>query len=325
MNRSSRVYIAGHTGLLGSALLRRLETDGYTNVIAWTHAELDLTDGVAVRAAFQAERPEYVVLAAARVGGIWANDSYRAEFIHANLAIQTTVIDAAYRAGVSRLLFFGSNCAYPKDGPQPMDEEHLLTGSLEPTSEAYAVAKIAGMAMCDAYNRQYGSSFVSLIPPTLFGPGDHFQLGSSHVVSALIDRFDRARERGQPSVEVWGTGTQRREFMYVDDLADACIIVLGMDDDTLRSVAKETRWVLNAGPGQDMTILELATQVAGVVGYGGEITTDPARPDGATRKLLDSRRIRRLGWSPRVTIRDGLERTYRWYRANAVEVSDGLR
>ncbi len=322
MNSSSRVYVAGHTGLLGSALLQRLQADGYARVITRTHAELDLTDGAAVRAVFEAERPEYVVLAAARVGGISANDTYRAEFIHTNLAIQTAVIDAAYRAGVARLLFFGSNCAYPKDGAQPMSEEHLLAGPLEPTSEAYAVAKIAGMAMCDAYNRQYGTSFVSLIPPTLFGPGDHFDSRSSHVLSALIDRFDRARERGQPSVEIWGTGAQRREFMYVDDMADACVFVLELDDDMLRSVAEQTRWVLNAGLGQDMTILDLAGQVAGVVGYEGEITTDASRPDGAAQKLLDSSRIRRLGWSPQVTMRDGLERTYRWYRAQIAGVAE---
>lgn len=307
--------MAGHTGLLGSAILRRLKFGRYMNVITRTHAELDLTNGAAVRAIFETESPEYVILAAAKVGGIWANDTYQAEFIHTNLEIQNSVIDAAYRAGVRRLIFLGSNCAYPKDAPQPMNEEHLLTGALEPTSEAYAIAKIAGMAMCAAYNRQYGTSFVSLIPPTIFGPGDNFDSQSSHVISALMDRFDRAREYGQKSVEIWGTGTQRRELMYVDDLADVVLFTLKIADVDLRSVTENTGWILNTGVGQDMTILELATLITRLVGYKGSIKTNQHKPDGAHQKLLDSSRIRSLGWNPKVSVNNGLQITYSWYKS----------
>ena len=311
--------------MLGSALLRRLEADSYTEVITRARTELDLTDGPMVRAFFEEQRPEYVFLAAARVGGIQANDRYRAEFIHTNLAIQTTVIDTACRSGVERLLFFGSNCVYPKNCPQPMKEDYLHTGPLEPTSEAYAVAKIAGMAMCDAYNRQYGTRYLSLIPPTIFGPGDHFDSESAHVMSALIYRFHRARQDDQPDVEIWGSGSQRREFIYVDDLADACMFMMSVEDEALRQVAEGTGWVLNVGTGEDLRVLELASRIARVVGYDGDITTDPSRPDGAQRKLLDSTRVRQLGWSPQVSFEDGLQRTYDWYRKNGIKLAHALR
>lgn len=320
-----RVYVAGHTGLLGSALLRRLEADGYTEVITRTHAELDLTDAPAVRVFFEDQRPEYVLLAAARVGGIGANDRYRAEFIHTNLAIQTSVIDTAYRSGVERLVFFGSNCAYPKDCPQPMMEDYLLSGYLESTSQPYAIAKIAGMAMCEAYNRQYGTCFISLLPPTLYGPRDNFDARSSHALSGLITRIDEAKETNSETVAVWGSGAQRREFLYVDDLADACLLLMNLGDEALRAAFGNTGWVLNVGSGEDLAIMELASVVQQVVGFEGRVVPDTSYPDGADRKLLDSRRFRRLGWTPETSLREGIERTYDWFLGSRTKAAHGLR
>ena len=325
MNRDVKIYVAGHSGLLGSALVRMLQDQGYDNVVTRSRAEMDLTDRPAVEAFLRAERPEYVFLAAGKVGGIWANDSYPAEFIYTNLAIQTSVVHGAYLAGVRRLVFFGSNCAYPKECSQPMREEYLLSGVLEPTSEPFAVAKLAGMKMCEAYNRQYGTCFVTLIPPTLYGPNDSFDSRASHVLSALIDRFEKAKDAGEDSVVVWGSGTPRREFLYVDDMADACLFVMNMDEGALADTLGRSGWVLNVGSGSDLTVMELAHLVRRVIGFSVNLVPDPSRPDGAARKLLDSGRIRQLGWSARFSLEEGVQKTYRWYLSHRPKVADGLR
>ena len=304
MDRGSRIYVAGHRGLVGSALVRRLQAEGFGEVITRDREELDLTDQRAVEDFFARERPEYVFLAAARVGGILANSRYPADFIRENLLIQTHVIDAAYRYGVKKLLFLGSSCIYPKHAPQPMKEEYLLTGPLEPTNEAYAVAKIAGLKMVEYYRRQYGFNGISLMPTNLYGPGDRFDPEQSHVIPALLRRFHEAKERGDGEVVVWGTGTPRREFLYVDDLADAAVFLMGRYD--------EEMWI-NVGVGEDITIQELAEMVKEIVGFRGRIVYDPSKPDGTPRKLLDVSRLFALGWRPRVSLREGLERTYRWY------------
>ena len=304
MDRGSRIYVAGHRGLVGSALVRRLQAEGFGEVITRDREELDLTDQRAVEDFFARERPEYVFLAAARVGGILANSRYPADFIRENLLIQTHVIDAAYRYGVKKLLFLGSSCIYPKHAPQPMKEEYLLTGPLEPTNEAYAVAKIAGLKMVQYYRRQYGFNGISLMPTNLYGPGDRFDPEQSHVIPALLRRFHEAKERGDGEVVVWGTGTPRREFLYVDDLADAAVFLMGRYD--------EEMWI-NVGVGEDITIQELAEMVKEIVGFRGRIVYDPSKPDGTPRKLLDVSRLFALGWRPRVSLREGLERTYRWY------------
>ena len=322
MNQQSRIFVAGHRGLVGSALLRRaVEQQNHANVITRTRAELDLTDQAAVASFFQDQRPEYVLLAAAKVGGIHANSKYPAEFIQTNLAIQNAVIHEAYRAGVKRLVFFGSTCTYPKECPQPMKEEYLGSGPLERTSEAYAVAKVAGMKMCEAYNRQYGTYFLSLIPATLYGPNDNFDSQTSHVLSALIARFHEAKDSGQDSVEIWGTGTPRREFLYVDDLADACIFLMDMPDQELRAAYEPSGWVLNAGSGEDLTIMELASTICSAVGFKGEIRTDPSRPDGAARKVLDSSKMKNLGWTARVPLVEGIQESYRWYQRRPQKVT----
>lgn len=325
MKRDARVYVAGHRGLVGSALIRQLEAQGYVNLVTRSRTELDLTDPAAVKAFFQRERPEYVFLAAARVGGIWANQSYPAEFIYTNLAIETSVIHSAYLAGVKRLIFFGSNCVYPQQCPQPMKEEYLLTDRLESTSEPYAVAKIAGMKMCEAYNRQYGTCFLSLIPPTVFGPNDSFDADTSHVLSALVRKCHEANQVDGDRVVIWGSGNQRREFIYVDDLARACVFVMNLEDGSLQSAAQECGWVLNAGTGDDLTIRELASVIQHVVGFEREIEPDLSRPDGAPRKLLDSSRLLRLGWSPKVSLREGIERTYEWYLSTQKALGHGVR
>ena len=319
MNKNSKIYIAGHRGLVGSALLRRLQARGYTNIVTRTHAELELTGQARVREFFGKEQPEYVFLAAAKVGGIQANLAQPAEFIHTNLAIQTSVIDAAHVTGVKRLIFFGSNCTYPRECPQPMREEYLLTGPLEPSSEVYAVAKISGMKMCDAYNRQYGTCFLSVIPATLYGPNDNFDSETSHVLSALLARFHRAREANEGEAIIWGSGRPRREFLYVDDLADACIFLATLDEAELRTAIEDCGWVLNCGSREDLAISELASLIKRAVGFQGEIQTDLSRPDGAARKLLDSSKIARLGWSPRVSLTDGIAMTYSWYRSRDAE------
>jgi len=304
MDRGSRIYVAGHRGLVGSAIVRRLRAEGFAEVITQGREELDLTDQRAVEDFFARERPEYVFLAAARVGGILANSTYPADFIRENLLIQTHVIDAAYRYGVKKLLFLGSSCIYPKYAPQPMKEEYLLAGALEPTNEAYAVAKIAGLKMVQYYRRQYGFNGISLMPANLYGPGDRFDPEQSHVIPALLRRFHEAKERGDGEVVVWGTGTPRREFLYVDDLADAGVFLMKCYD--------EEMWI-NVGVGEDITIQELAEMVKEIVGFRGRIVYDPSKPDGTPRKLLDVSRLFALGWRPRVSLREGLERTYRWY------------
>ena len=305
MKRDARIYIAGHRGLVGSALVRRLEAGGYTDLVVRSREEMDLMDGPAVDAFFRDERPEHVFMAAARVGGILANSSYPADFLRENLAIQLNVIEAARRHGVDTLLFLGSSCIYPKHAPQPMKEEHLLTGPLEPTNEWYAIAKIAGVKMCQAYNRQYGTRFLSAMPTNLYGPGDNFDPETSHVLPALLRKFHEAARDGSPYVEIWGTGTPRREFLHVDDLADACVHLMERSD--------EAPDLVNIGAGTDISIRELAELIRDVVGYEGDLRFDTSKPDGTPRKLLDVGRMSALGWRAAVDLRGGIERTYAWY------------
>ncbi len=304
MNEGGRIYVAGHQGLVGSAIVRRLRELGYTNLLLRTRAELDLCNQAAVEAFFAAERPEYVFLAAAKVGGILANSTYPADFLRDNLQIQVNVIESARRHGVAKLCFLGSSCIYPKLAPQPLREEYLLTGPLEPTNEWYAVAKLAGIKLCQAYSRQYGFSAISLLPTNLYGPGDNFSLQNSHVLPALIRRFHEARERGDAELVVWGTGTPRREFLHVDDLADACVFLM-------QNYAADEP--INVGVGEDLSIAELAALVARVVGFQGRLAFDASKPDGTPRKLLDTSRINDLGWRPRIPLETGVAATYRWF------------
>jgi GDP-L-fucose synthase len=308
MDLGERIFVAGHRGLVGSALVRRLQALGHDRLVLRSRAELDLLDQRAVDAFFAAERPDLVFLAAARVGGIHANDTRPAEFIHENLAVQTNVIHAAWRHGVRKLVFLGSSCIYPKHCPQPMREEYLLTGPLEPTNEWYAVAKIAGIKMCQAYRRQYGFDAIALMPTNLYGPGDNFDLETSHVLPALIRRFHEAKARGDARVVIWGTGTPRREFLHVDDLADAALFLAGRYSDER---------IVNVGVGADLSIAELAALIARIVGYEGAIEHDPTKPDGMPRKLLDVGRIRALGWAARIGLEEGVRSTYAWYRDHA--------
>lgn len=304
MEKNAKIYVAGHLGLVGSALVRRLTAQGFTNLVLRTRAELDLLDAGAVTAFFERERPEYVFLAAARVGGILANSQYPADFIRENLAVQLHAIDAAYRSGVKKLLFLGSSCIYPRMAPQPIREEYLLTGELEPTNEPYAVAKIAGIKLCQSYNRQYGTNYVSVMPTNLYGPGDNFDLDTSHVLPALLRKFHDAKAQGASEVTVWGSGRPRREFLYVDDMADACIHVMQHHDGSQ---------IVNVGCGEDIAIGELARTIADVVGYRGKIAFDASKPDGTPRKLLDVSRLRALGWAPAVELSEGIRRTYAWF------------
>ena len=301
----ARIFVAGHRGLVGSAILRRLQQGGYANLITRTRAELDLLDQAAVASFFATERIDAVVLAAAKVGGIVANDTFRAQFIHENLVIQSNVIHSAWRGGVRRLLFLGSSCIYPKHAPQPMREEHLLAGPLEPTNEPYAIAKIAGIKMCAAYNAQYGTDYIAAMPTNMYGPGDNYDLNTSHVLPALIRKMHEAREAGRASVEIWGTGTPRREFLYSDDLADACVFLLE------NASAAELGEFVNVGCGEDVSIGELAAQVARVVGFRGALAFDTTRPDGTPRKLLDVSRMHAMGWRPTVGLEEGIGRAYR--------------
>ena len=294
---------------MGSAITRRLQADGFGNLVVRTQAELDLTDRAAVDRFFDAERPEYVFLAAALVGGIYANDSRPAEFIYANLAIQTNVIDAAHRFGVRKLEFLGSSCIYPRDAPQPIREVYLLTGPLEPTNEPYAIAKIAGIRMAQAYARQYGFNVISLMPTNLYGPGDNFDLNNSHVLPALIRRIDEARNKHADEVTLWGTGKPRREFLHVDDLARAAVFLMN---------AYDSPEIINVGAGEDLSIRELAEMVCRVIGFRGEIVYDSSRPDGTPRKLLDVSRLRALGWKPSIALEDGIRQTWQWYREHAL-------
>lgn len=304
MNRSARIFVAGHRGLVGSAIVRRLQAEGCSNLLLRSSAELDLRDQLAVERFFAAERPELVYLAAAKVGGIQANDSYPADFIRDNLLIQTNVIDAAYRHSTRKLLFLGSSCIYPKHAPQPMPESCLLTGPLEPTNEWYAVAKIAGVKMCQAYRRQYGFDAVCIMPTNMYGPGDNFNLQSSHVLPALLRKFHEAKQRREEQVVVWGTGTPRREFLHVDDLADACVYLMERYD---------SGEPLNVGWGEDIAIGELASLVGEIVGFTGKLRFDTSKPDGTPRKLLDVTRLRALGWAPKIPLRQGIAATYEWF------------
>ena len=307
----ARIFVAGHRGLVGSAIRRRLEAAGCGNIILRTHRELDLTRQAEVEAFFASEKPEYVFLAAAKVGGIWANSSYPAEFIYRNITIQTNIIHAAYLSGVKKLLFLGSSCIYPRDCPQPMKEEYLLSGYLESTNEPYAVAKIAGIKICQSYNRQYGTRYISVMPTNLYGPEDNFDLETSHVLPALIRKFHEAKERGLTEVVIWGTGTPRREFLHVDDLAGACVFLMEHYDGSE---------IVNIGVGEDQTIRELAEMIAEVVGFDGKLQFDPTKPDGTPVKLLDVGRLNRLGWKARIPLRNGLAETYEWYRKSLPRV-----
>ena len=300
------IFVAGHRGLVGSAIVRRLERGGYRNLILATRSELDLTDQAAVRSFFEARRPDRVILAAAKVGGIMANSTCPADFIYQNLAIEVNIIHEAWRAGVKKLLFLGSSCIYPKLAPQPLKEEYLLTSSLEPTNEAYAIAKIAGLKMCEYYNRQYGARFISVMPTNLYGPGDNFDLETSHVLPAMIRKFHEAKERGDRSVTLWGTGRPRREFLYVEDLADACVFLMEN---------YESPEFVNVGTGTDITIAGLAELVRHTVGFEGGVLWDDTKPDGTPRKLLDVSRMKELGWSAAIALEEGLKRTYEWYVA----------
>jgi len=301
------IFVAGHRGLVGSALVRRLRAAGFTGLVLREHGELDLTDQRAVAEFFAHQRPQYVFLAAARVGGILANSTYPAEFLRDNLAIQTNVIDSAWRNGVRKLLFLGSSCIYPRLAPQPMREECLLTGALEPTNEPYAIAKLAGLKMCQAYRRQYGFDAICAMPTNLYGPGDNFSAADSHVLPALLRRFREAKEGGAAEVVIWGTGRPRREFLYVDDLADACLFLMQRYQDERP---------INVGWGRDQTIAELAETVARVVGYSGSTRYDASKPDGTPRKLLDTTRLTELGWTPRTELAAGIRSTYEWFLNN---------
>ncbi|HEX6998519.1 MAG TPA: GDP-L-fucose synthase [Gammaproteobacteria bacterium] len=315
MNEQSIVFVAGRNGMVGSAIYRALEQRGFRRLLGPPRTELDLRDQRAVDRFFAEERPEYVFAAAAKVGGILANDSYPAEFIGENLKIQTNLIDSAYRHGVRKLCFLGSSCVYPRLAPQPMREDSLLTGPLEPTNQWYAVAKIAGIKMCQAYAKQYGFGAISLMPTNLYGPGDNFDLETSHVLPALIRKFHEAKERHAPSVTVWGSGTPRREFLHVDDLADAALFLMERYD---------SPEIINVGVGEDVSIAELAELVRRIVGYEGTLEFDRSKPDGTPRKLLDVSRITALGWRPRIGLEEGIRSTYEWYRsAPAVRAADG--
>ncbi len=305
MNNTSNIYIAGHRGMVGSAILRKLEADGFSNLLTRTSTELDLRRQDQVERFFETERPEYVFLAAAKVGGIHANNTYKADFILDNLQIQTNVISAAHRFGVKKLLFLGSSCIYPKMAPQPLKEEYLLTGPLEPTNEPYAIAKIAGMKSCEFLREQYGVDFISMMPTNLYGTNDNFDLKTSHVFPALIRKFHDAKESGAESVEIWGTGSPRREFLHVDDCADAALFLMQNYSEGM---------TINVGWGEDISIRELAELIQEIVGFEGNIFFNTDYPDGTPRKLLDTSRVNALGWRPKVGLRQGIEQTFRWFK-----------
>lgn len=304
MDRNARIYVAGHRGLVGSAIVRKLTAEGYGNLLLRTSGELDLRDQAAVAAFFAAERPDYVFLAAAKVGGIVANNTYPAEFIYDNLMIEANVIHSAYRTGVSKLLFLGSTCIYPKMASQPIREEYLLTGPLEPTNEAYAIAKIAGISLCRSYNRQYGTRFIAAMPTNLYGPNDNFDLEKSHVLPALIRKFHEAKVAGAPSVTIWGTGTPLREFIHVDDVADAALYLMRHH---------EGNDIVNIGSGEEISIRDLALLVKKIVGFEGELVFDASKPDGTPRKLSDVSRLHSLGWRHRIGLEEGVGGTYEWF------------
>jgi GDP-L-fucose synthase len=311
LNTTDSFFVAGHGGLVGAALVRRLQQEGFTHLLLRSHAELDLTDQAAVDAFFAQHRPAYVFLAAAKVGGIQANDTYPADFIRDNLQIQTNVIAAAQRCGTQKLLFLGSSCIYPKLAPQPLTEDSLLTGPLEPTNEWYAIAKIAGIKLCQAYRRQYGFNAISLMPTNLYGPGDNFNLETAHVLPALLHKFHRAKEQGRAEVVVWGTGSPRREFLHVDDLADAALFLMRHYD---------SGDIVNVGVGRDISIAALAALIKDIVGYGGRLVFDAGKPDGTPRKLLDVSRLSALGWQARIALPEGIAATYAWFLRQQAEV-----
>jgi GDP-L-fucose synthase len=310
LNPESRIYVAGHRGLVGSALVRGLQQQGYKNLVLRTHQELELTNQSAVHDFFQREQPEVAIMAAARVGGIHANNAHPALFIRDNLLVQDNIIDAAHRAGAGKLVFLGSSCIYPKLAPQPIKEEYLLTGPLEPTNEWYAIAKIAGLKMCQAYRREFGFNAISLMPTNLYGPGDNFDLQNSHVLPALIRRFHEAKRRGDETLSIWGTGTPRREFLHVDDLADAVIFLLKN---------YEGEAIVNIGWGEDVTIRQLAELVMAASGYQGRLVFDASKPDGTPRKLLDTTRLTELGWRPKISLKAGIASTYAWFQEHVAE------
>ncbi len=314
MSSSSKIYVAGHRGMVGSAIVRMLQKEGQQHILTRTHAELDLTEQASVRAFFEAEKPDQVYLAAARVGGIHANNTYPADFIYDNLMMQANIIEAAFRNGVKKLLFLGSSCIYPKLASQPMSEEALLTGVLEPTNEPYALAKIAGIKLCESYNRQYGAShgidYRSVMPTNLYGPGDNYHSENSHVIPALIRRFHEAKQQAAPTVTIWGSGTPRREFLYVDDMARACLHVMNLPQPTYDQHTRPMLSHINVGFGDDITIADLATLIGRVVGYVGHIDFDASKPDGTPRKLMDSSRLHSLGWKATVSLEEGLQSAY---------------
>jgi GDP-L-fucose synthase len=313
LHKSSKVYVAGHNGLVGSAIIRQLEIRGFTNLLMQTHKELDLTNQAEVQAFFQKEQPDYVILAAAKVGGIYANDTYPADFIYQNMMIEANVINSAYENKVKRLLFLGSTCIYPKAVEQPMREDALLTDVLEPTNEPYALAKIAGIKLCESYNRQYGTDFRSVMPTNLYGINDNFHPENSHVIPALMNRFHEAKVNNDSEVVVWGSGNAMREFLYVDDMADAALFVLELDEITYRANTKPMLSHINVGTGVDITIREMAQTMKKVVGFKGKLTFDITKPDGAPRKLIDVSRLSNMGWKYSTDLEDGFDITYKWY------------
>lgn len=315
MNKNSKIYIAGHKGLVGSAIVKNLESKGYSNLIHRTHEELDLLDSMEVESFFKKQMPEFVVLAAAKVGGIVANNTYRAEFIYENLQIQSNIIHQSYLSGVKKLLFLGSTCIYPKNSPQPMSEDSLLTSELEYTNEPYAVAKIAGIKMCESYNLQYGTNFISVMPTNLYGPNDNFDLETSHVLPALLRKMHEAKLKGELRVEVWGSGKPRREFLYSEDMADACVFILESIDfkDTYSDTKEIRNTHINIGTGVDISIEELARTVKEIVGFRGELYFDSSKPDGTMLKLTDPSKLHKFGWRHRVELEDGIKTVYKWY------------
>jgi GDP-L-fucose synthase len=307
MEKHDKIYVAGHRGMVGSAITRKLQKEGFTNLLFRTSSELDLKDQAAVRDFFERERPDYVFLAAAKVGGILANNIYRGEFLYDNLMIQNNTIDSAYRSGVKKLMFLGSSCIYPKLAPQPLKEDYLLTGELEPTNEPYAIAKIAGIKMADAYRSQYGCNFISVMPTNLYGPNDNYDLNNSHVLPALIRKFHEARQKGEQEVILWGTGKPRREFLHADDLADACFFLMQQYNEA---------GFVNIGTGEDLEIRELAELVKNIVGYTGEIKNDLSKPDGTFRKLMDVSKLHKLGWTASINLEDGIRKVYEDFKKN---------
>ncbi len=315
MNKNAKIYIAGHRGLVGSAILIKLKLEGYQNFLLRTHSELDLTNQAAVAAFFRSEKPDYVILAAAKVGGIYANNTYPADFIYSNLIIECNIIHAAYEQQVSGLLFLGSSCIYPKLAPQPMREEALLTGELESTNEPYAIAKIAGIKLCESYNRQYDMDFRSVMPTNLYGANDNFDLKNSHVIPALIRKIHEAKQNKQATVEIWGSGKARREFLHVDDMAAACLHVMKLSSETYKGLELSH---INVGTGKDLSIKELAEIIIEVIGYKGMIKWNTEMPDGTPRKLLNVEQLNKLGWQAEIELKEGLKKTYKWYLENAL-------